>query len=246
LKKTIYPQKDSWQKLFLFSFFKRLITLIFLPHCAGCKRPETFLCENCLAKLPINTEKISTEIFSVFDYQDPVVKQVIWLLKYRGIRDLAQIMARPMYELAINELSDQLLYAQNKGKILVVPAPLSKKRLRERSFNQAEEIARHFVLFDPKSFSLENNLVVKIKETSTQVSVRNRRDRLKNLQGAFRIQHSSASDPHRSAKLKKRLKGKIVLIIDDVCTTGATIEELRKTLKGAGARQVFGLTWAHG
>ena len=246
MKQPTYPQKAFWQKFFPFSFFQRFVTLIFLPHCAGCKRAETFLCENCLARLPISTEKISDEIFSVFDYQNPVVKQVIWLLKYRGIRDLARTMARPMYELALSELFDQLLYAQNKGKILVIPAPLSKKRLRERGFNQAEEIARHFVSFDPKSFSLESNLVAKIKDTKPQVSMKNRRERLKNLQGAFRIQHSSASDPHGSAKLKKRLKGKIVILIDDVCTTGATIEELRKTLKKAGVRQVFGLTSAHG
>ncbi len=234
MKKTTYPQKDFWQNFFIFVFFRKLITLIFLPHCAGCKQAETFLCDNCLASLPINTEKISDEIFSVFNYKNPTTKQVVWLLKYRGIKDLAQIMARPMYELALNELADEVLFNQNKEKILVIPAPLAKKRLHQRGFNQAEEIARHFTDFDPKNFSLETNLVVKTKETPPQVSMRNRRERLDNLKGAFCAQH------------KKRLKNKTIIVIDDICTTGATIEEIRKVLKKSGAKQVFGLTWAHG
>jgi len=76
-------------------------------------------------------------------------------------------------------------------------------------------------------------LVHKIKNTPTQVSVKDRAERLKNLSGAFQL--SSAN-----------LTGRIVVIIDDVSTTGATINEIRHILKPTGASKVYGLVVAHG
>ena len=107
---------------------------------------------------------------------------------------------------------------------LIIPIPLSKKRLRERGFNQAELIAN--LLAEKMSVKIACNILEKIKHTETQVKVKNRENRLKNLKGRFKVSHP------------RLLKEKTIILVDDVATTGATLFEAGRVLKKSGAKKV--------
>lgn len=112
---------------------------------------------------------------------------------------------------------------------VIMPVPLHAQRLREREFNQsllmADRIARH--LKTPLSFT--NLLRVIPSAAQTTLS---RKGRLKNLRGAFAVRHPES------------IAGKRILLIDDVFTTGTTVNECAKTLRKAGSGDVYVLTLA--
>jgi len=155
-----------------------------------------------------------------------------------------------MHDVLLEELEDELLAP---CKIILIPAPLSPSRFRSRGYNQAEELARQIALLNPDQFEVRTDLIKKTKNTPTQVSIRNRDKRLANLKNAFALSKEfSPPDLGLPTSLKLRgtstrgLVGKVVVIIDDVSTTGATINEIRQLLTRAGARHVYGLVVAHG
>jgi competence protein ComFC len=106
--------------------------------------------------------------------------------------------------------------------------PLSKKRLIRRGYNQSQIIASELSRLTKADLYQD---LVKIKETKTQVGL-TRKERIKNLEGAFAL------------KNERKLAGKRVVLIDDVITTGATLDQCASVLKKAGAREVWGLTVA--
>ncbi len=231
-----------------YRFIKSIVSFIFPPKCAGCGRPQTFLCEQCLARLPRCLDRREENIVSVFDYRDPIVKKCVHLLKYRGAREIAAVFGHVLHEALLEGLGDELSFHPPFGKIILTPVPLSGSRRRERGFNQAEEIAKQMAELDPKSYELPVEPVIKIKETPTQVSVKNREKRLLNLREAFALAKSPSDLPqarHRGKNRNKFWRGRTVIIVDDVSTTGATIREIEKLLKKAGVARVYGMTVAH-
>jgi predicted amidophosphoribosyltransferase len=148
-----------------------------------------------------------------------------------------------MSETLLEELADKLI----SGPIILIPAPLSKARRRTRGYNQAEELAQQMVTFNPQQFSLETNLIKKTKDTPTQVSIKNRAERLANLKGAFIVNPNCAISNLKAPRdWISHNSGTIFVIIDDVSTTGATIGEIRQILKKAGINRTYGLVLAHG
>jgi ComF family protein len=107
---------------------------------------------------------------------------------------------------------------------LLIPAPTHPSRVRERGFDHTAELARH--LAKRIELPLELGNLIKIRATPSQVKL-TRAERLKNLEGAF------------SVRKPERVKDKTVLLLDDVITTAATTEECARTLKAAGAREVW-------
>ncbi|MFA4890523.1 MAG: ComF family protein [Candidatus Paceibacterota bacterium] len=199
-----------------------------LPQkCLGCGKENEALCRECLAKIDMPSLPKEGEIFSAADYGDETAKKAIWMLKYRGAKNLAE----PLAEL-LNTRCSTKLEIKNAGDWLVVPLPLSKERLRERGYNQAELIAGH--LSQKIKIPVCADALVKIKNTPAQVSIKNRKERLNNLKGAFAI------------KNPETIFGKNIILIDDVSTTGATIREAKKTLKVGGAKKVIALVVARG
>lgn len=149
----------------------------------------------------------------------PPLQDAICLFKYRGKVSLA----KPLGRLMLNVLPAAL------EADLVIPVPLHPTRLREREFNQslllADQVATHLHL--PLSFS---NLVRTVP--SEPQSTLSRKERIKNLRRAFAVRH-----PQLIAQ-------KRILLIDDVFTTGTTMNECAKVLRKAGADAVFALTLA--
>ncbi|MCX6717627.1 MAG: phosphoribosyltransferase family protein, partial [Candidatus Taylorbacteria bacterium] len=105
--------------------------------------------------------------------------------------------------------------------------------IKKRGFNQCELLVKILTELDNnQNFQSETKAIFKIKETIHQSETKNKSKRLKNLEGCF------SADP-------LKVRGKCIILIDDVITTGATMKEVSKTLKDAGARKVIGFSIAH-
>ena len=169
-------------------------------------------------------------IISLFDYRDPRVRAAIWELKYRGNRRIAAILGAALCE----EIHSFLLeYAplQNFASPLLIPLPLSARRERERGFNQCDLLLAAIVEADGGINFTPSKALRKVQDTPSQTKAQSRAARLMNLSGCF-VADSAVN-------------GRNVILIDDVSTTGATLDEARRALKSAGARKVLAFTVAH-
>lgn len=197
--------------------------------------------EGLLAKLGAAqfTEKVSRaenrteDINSLFSYRDALIKDLIWLIKYKK-RDFAiRLAAELLLEETLEDVSEQMIFSGNK-KILLMPIPISRGRLRERGYNQMSLVAEEMMRLSGDScFELAKDVLVKTKETKSQTSIKNRKERLENVVGCFAVQNP------------EKIRGRNVLVIDDVSTTGATLLEAKKILKKSGALKVELLSLAH-
>ena len=200
--------------------FKNILAVLFPQKCLGCKKENEILCSDCLLKINRPDTPHLNGIHIASNYQDAVLKKALWMLKYQGVKQLA----KPLAEL-IKERIWKKLETENW---LVVPVPLSKKKLRHRGYNQAELIAGEL------SGDVRADIMFKKFHTKSQVEVKDKEERLANIVGSFEI------------KNHQTIMGKKIILIDDVLTTGATMREAKKVLKSAGAKKVVGVVVARG
>ncbi|MBQ8726498.1 MAG: ComF family protein [Clostridia bacterium] len=220
-------------------FYSRKLT------CSVCRR-ENFsdrtVCDECFATLPFNGESIcghcgratpypaeycdyckNKESFidlarSVYDYEQPI-KGLIHRFKYDGEKYLAEEFALEMNK----------IFTKSMGFVdCVAFVPSTDKKLKERGYNQSRVLAEEFSKLTEIPLI---DAVQKIKETESQVGL-SVKERKENLKGCFKVVE------------KAEVKGKTVLIVDDVMTTGSTLETLAEKLKKAGAIKVLALTVA--
>ncbi len=158
--------------------------------------------------------------FSGFYYGDPLIRQTIINLKFNGMTSIAKIHADYLSKMSFSYLN---------SVDIVTCVPLSKGRKRWRGFNQAELIATAYANFTGKPY---DDLLKKLRSNSIQSTISNENDRKSNVKGMYEV-----LDP-------EKIKGKNILIIDDVFTTGSTMKECAKMLKKGGAANVFGMTVA--
>jgi len=146
--------------------------------------------------------------------------QAILELKYRNLRALAGLLARLLYDY----LGDSPLPAE-----VLVPVPLHGKRLRERGYNQSRLLARE--LSKLSDLPVVDDCLIRQRHSSPQARTPNVDERRSNVADAF-------------ACRDRRLKDKQVLLIDDVSTSGATLDACAEALKASGATSVWGLALA--
>jgi len=237
-----------------FSIFNFLSNLFFPAFCINCQKEGCCLCQDCLSLIdaPINLYcpfcvppkivfdartcpscrnkgKKLAGLFFASPYQNFIIKKAISQFKYPP--ELLKDLARPLASLIIPLW---LLINNNDfdfSEAFLIPIPLSRKKLKERGFNQAEEIAKQLSL--SLKIPLLSNVLLKIKETPAQVELQGE-DRQKNIKGVFVCRKS------------EKISGKKIILVDDVFTTGATMEECARVLKTAGAKEVWGATVARG
>ncbi|MDD3480884.1 MAG: ComF family protein [Patescibacteria group bacterium] len=224
----------------MFSKLKNSIyDLLFPPYCISCTQVGSFLCPKCSKEIvrlsvqycpfcrkPIRNGQTCpdckeghhlTGCVAYGYYKNPILKEVIHNFKYEGVTSLSDILAPYLCGLVREE----------KIKFdIVVAVPITIKRLNDRGYNQAEILARK-VAQELKETYFEG--LKKQKETKPQVGLK-RRERISNLRGAFLVEGS--------------VKAKRILLIDDVLTTGSTLDECARVLKKAGAKEVYGLVLA--
>lgn len=195
------------------------------PFCRRCGRPLRLspkaaispLCGDCFTEPPFD------EIRSACLYEG-VVAELIVRFKYSR----ALYLLTPLGEIL---LEGYLRHFGNESFHLVIPVPLHRERLRERGYNQSALLAGF--LAKRRGFLVNPRAVVRKRNTIPQVKLSGR-ERRNNLKGAFAV-------PQREVNL---IRGRSILLIDDVVTTGTTLVEVAKVLKQAGADRVCGLTVA--
>ncbi|MBT8043252.1 MAG: ComF family protein [Pontiella sp.] len=194
------------------------------PFCDLCGDPvagsvdHDFICYACSAEKPAFDGARSAARY------DGVVGEALRQLKYEKALWLATDMAELLHTCMLAEYPE-------KTFDLVVPVPLFRVRRRERGYNQSAVLARELGKRMP--CRTVPNLLRRIRPTATQTNL-TAPQRLSNVQGAFR------SGPRR------RLAGQRILLVDDVMTTGATVNVCAKALKKGGALSVHVLTVARG
>lgn len=225
----------------------RFVNLLFPKFCLGCKKEGVWLCSECKKTLkPLRFERCPwcnrvptvcgflcqeckskskiSQLASVFDYKQELVEKIVIHLKYASVRELAEFMAGE-----ITGLWKKI--GKKDTNALVVPIPLHSHRLRERGFNQAEHIAKAFARSN--DYLCAPHVLVRTRPTKPQVEL-SREERLKNVEDVFAVRDKAA------------LKAQTVILIDDVCTTGATVQEAAEALIESGAQKVIVLTFARG
>lgn len=218
----------------IIGIFSFLMDLIFLPRCVACSRGgTTHLCAECLGSIPpANSLGLPRETGALFDYKDPRIRAAVWTLKYRGIKKLAEPLGELLYEELLDMMGEKMMWREC-GKLMVVPIPLTGRRLWQRGFNQSALLARAIARSDENLFVFSADALVRIKNVPPQTEMSSRAERLKNLRGVFSI------------ATPEMINGKSVVVVDDVTTTGATFAEARRVLLKSGAREVFCLAVAH-
>ncbi len=218
--------------------FNTLLNVLFPPRCASCKREGDFLCKNCVQQFKINSlraksicpssedfEHLDGVIYGVDYAENPEIQAAIAQFKYRFNCELtdyfAELISQKMRELGMLK----------KKQASLIPVPLHKKRLNYRGFNQAELIARASSERYGEGASVLNPLT-RVKNTSQQAKL-SKKERHQNLTEAFEVTGDLDS-----------LSDSICFVVDDVCTTGATLDSCARALKAKGIRKVYGLVVA--
>ena len=208
-----------------------ILDLLFPPKCPYCQRileqPRAPLCPDCQKKLPWLTGRegergvdFTERCFSPLAYRDAVA-DAVRRYKFRLVRAYAV----PFGAIMAQCLQDHL----PEGADLITWCPLSKKRLRERGFDQAELLAR--VVGKACGVPVMGTLK-KVKHTQPQSGLDEESARRANARGAYLVLPGCD------------LTGKRVVLVDDVVTSGATLSECAGLLRMAGAERVYGLTLA--
>jgi ComF family protein len=222
---------------------QNIFDLVFPVYCLSCGREGVYLCDACIDKLPasaaqrcivcqtpspfgkthaacVSKHKVDG-LISVLPYSNPKVKKIIEAFKYSFVDSLAEplgsLMAKQILALNLKEyFSDFIL----------VPVPLHSRRFSWRTFNQSELLARQ--IGKDLGFQVNTNLIKRTVFTKPQVNL-NLEERKKNIAGAFAAEGSGT---------------KKVLLIDDVVTSGTTLNEMAKVFKKSGAGEVWAATVA--
>ncbi len=185
------------------------------PRCVRCSQELDYE-EELYCEDCLREERYFEEGRSLWRHELPVSKS-LYYFKYKNMRSAVEIYVGEIVKREESVLKEWRID-------VLVPVPLSRKRRKKRGYNQAFLLA---ALLGERMDVPTKELAVRIKETKPQRQLDNRQ-RKRNVSEVFRLTESVA--------------GKRVLIVDDIYTTGATINELSKTLKEGGASQVYFLT----
>jgi len=209
--------------------------LVFPASCLNCGADDEFVCFNCLSGIKLRTFNESWEklvcddcldrVFIAGRYENELLKKMILNSKYQGQKVLLDLLGKLLLRFA--QETDLVSYL-GQGAVLL-PLPLHPRRLRERGYNQSfilcQHLSRHF------SLPIEESLLKRVKYTKHQVKLPAEKRRF-NVRGVFKIDRKINILPDR------------ILLVDDVVTTGASLNEAARTLKAAGVHKVFALVIA--
>ena len=207
----------------------RLLSTLFEPPCAGCRQRLAHplngaVCEDCLLGLRLAQRLIehhhdqAVTWSCAVDRYEGRMKEIIHALKYERRRSIAPRLGAVMREHGAALLRDA---------DIVVPVPLHRRREYERGFNQAADLAAHL---GPPAV----RLLRRTRHTRSQIELP-KHQRQENVQGAFDLNPAPGSRFPANG---------IVVLIDDVSTTGSTLEACATVLKAAGVKEVRALTAA--
>lgn len=180
----------------------------------------------------------SPGVLHLLPYRSAVVKTAIIEIKTHENREMARLLATLLYDFLLSELTDLEMF-RNFTRPLVIPIPITRRKKRKRGWNQCDLLAQAMKKIDAgKTFEIRADILQKIRENGDQVG-RGRAERFKNLENCFSVR-SQALTPGKTA-----IRGRNIIVFDDIVTTGATLAEAKRTLLSAGAAQVIVVALAH-
>ncbi len=188
-------------------------------YCPSCKKvilEHMHGCPECADNRPVN-------FIRPLAHFDNAHRQLIHLLKYSGIVDIANFFGERMGKMILSE-------SHFEKYDLILSVPLHKRRHRERTYNQAELLA--IATSETCMIQMRNDVICRIKNTESQAKL-SAKERKDNVAGAFAVLRADV------------VCGRSVIIIDDVVTTGATTSEIATELRKAGAKNICVVCVAH-
>lgn len=225
------------------SVFRQIVFPVF---CFGCRKEGTIFCHTCLARVPVTgiflCPKCGKETFTgvpcdrcvrtsvlqqhmaVSTYSDEIIAGLLEHFKYHFEEDIIHI-----FRVLIQIFFERYTYISPID--VVIPIPLHRIRFAERGYNQAELLA--VVVADVLATSLDRDVCIRLRKTKQQARLL-KHERLENVVGAFQVIRP------------EEIVGKHVLLVDDVYTTGSTMQECAHVIMKAGAKHVSGWSMAHG
>lgn len=206
----------------MIDFLIGLLDWIYKKKCYFCgnSKESVKMCSNCfdeLEFLPVQLNKVYNKVpIYCAGLYDKNLQKMIRGLKYHRQCDLAYYQAKFMYQYWEKLNID--------GEFEIIPVPIFPKRKKKRKYNHMELVADEFSKLT--GYDVNTELIKRIKDTKPQYNL-NKSQRMLNLDKAF------------SVDVSKNIAGKRVLIIDDICTTGSTFEEMIKELNNAGIYDII-------
>jgi len=234
-----FSELENWLADFIFPFY-----------CIGCEKSGIVFCQECQKKIPLKSFQVcplcektvtlrgevcqlckESEIFQktcleqlivATSYNEKIVQKLIHLFKYNFVRSLDEPLG--------NILTKSLLKNLDFVPDLIVPVPLHPLRQRWRGFNQSALLAQKiaFQLSPPFEIPVEKELLKRTHYTLPQMKIKSQEKRRANLIDAFALEK----------KFQEKIRDKKILLIDDVCTTGATLFECSSLLASASAKKI--------
>jgi competence protein ComFC len=229
-----------------------ILDFIYPKFCVNCKKYGEYLCSDCFVYVSFDVANICAVCshpsiggethpgcktkycidgtFVGVDY-NIVAKKLLYRLKYRPyVSDLTSFISDLLYESLIQKENFASLLERNKDHLVFVPIPLFPTKERRRGYNQSDLLSKALA----KKFGLRSaNILIRAKETKVQAGL-SKKERRINMGNAFKIKNENII----------KNKPPFVFLVDDILTTGATLESASNVLKRAGFEKVFGIAFA--
>lgn len=220
-----------------------MLNAVFPPRCLSCDKFGDWVCKNCWEEIELIKTPICYRCYQLSEgfklcatcrrqqalnrvivcaHWHASLKKIVYGLKYRRVRVVVNLLGTLLSQAIDGFISNQ--------DVIIVPVPLHRSRYWQRGFNQAESLAR--VVAEQNHWPIATALI-RSKPTLPQFGL-NKMTRKHNLSGAFLLRQGYHS----------LINGKTVIIVDDIVTTGSTLNECAKILRQSGAKEVWGLVLA--
>ncbi|NQU82670.1 MAG: ComF family protein [Parcubacteria group bacterium] len=233
----------------------QILNTIFPQFCLNCHKQGMPICRDCLSLIELSEysfcpycnipKRVFNEgvcakhqhlhlngLFSATEYNQNLVKNLIHKFKYPPyLKTLGPYLAYLI--IAHISLTKNNLFQRGGENFIFIPIPIHEKKRKKRDYNQSEILSQE--LSQTLNIPQQTNILFKTKKTDTQTNL-TKEQRVENIKDAFTIKTKNPQDIN--------IDGKIVLLVDDVFTTGATMIEASKTLKKAKPKEIWGVTIA--
>jgi ComF family protein len=214
----------------LLRYFSLFLKKLDTTHC-NCGANGYIICPECLLLLPENLESPSKKIYCLYNYKNPEIKKIIHALKFESAWSYSSVFGEPLCKKII-----ELQYIYKPKNTYVLAMPISSEREYVRGYNQSEKLVSFIQEKSISNISFPKKILGR-HNSSEYLSRLDKKERLKTVKDKFFIKDMSF--------IKNLSENDLVILIDDVTTTGSTFNELQKVISSTTSAFVVGLAVAH-